>query len=297
MIPYKKLSLEDRGWVQEKLRQSGFRGSEYCFVNQYLWGGQMGMEAALVEGCLCTVYTSDRPEALHDFPAGRGKLKQAVERLLEDDRRRGKVPVIRGILEESRQWMEESFPSVFSYEEKREEWDYLYRVEKLAQLKGRKFHGKRNHIARFKENGEWAYEEMGTENIPDCREMYHYWLTQNKGRLDASIQKEIKVVEGCFDHFGFLGLSGGIIRREGKVAAFCIGEPLTEDTFIVHIEKGDTDIQGAYPMINQQFLVHGMEGFAYVNREDDLGQEGLRRAKLSYQPELLLKKYSARLIQ
>lgn len=294
MISYKKLTLADRKWVQEKLQQSGFRGSEYCFANQYLWGNLIGMEAALVEGCLCTVYQGEGMESVHDFPTGNGQLREAVELLLEDDRQKGKVTVIRGVLEECRQWMERNFPSRFLFEERRDEWDYLYRVEKLAQLSGRKFHGKRNHIARFHENGKWSYESMGTENIPACREMYQNWITQNRSRLDVSIEKEFQVVEGCFTHFAALGLSGGVLKSNDRVAGFCIGEPLTEDTYIVHIEKGDIAIQGAYPMINQQFVLHNMEHFEYVNREDDLGQEGLRRAKLSYQPDILLKKYSAR---
>ena len=293
MIPYREITLADKGWMQEKLRESGFRGSEYCFPNQFLWGNLIGMKAAEVEGCLCTAYQAHGLEASHDFPAGAGDTGEAVRAVLEDDRQQGRHTVFRGIQEEEKVWMETVFPGRFAYEEKRDEWDYLYSVEALAGLKGKKYHGKRNHIARFCDGGSWEYGALDHNGIEACRSMYEEWLAQNEERLDASAVKEKAVVDGCLTYFKELDLQGGMLKRDGCLAGFCIGSVLTDDTFIVHIEKARTDIQGAYPMINRQFVLHNMEGFRYVNREDDLGIEGLRRAKLSYHPEFLLKKYSA----
>lgn len=293
MIPYKKITLADRDWMLKKLRQSGLRGSEYCFTNQFLWGNLIGMKAAEVEGCLCTAYRVEGQTAAHDFPTGEGDKATAINAVLEDDRQQGRQTVFRGVPEDEKAWMESTFPGLFSYEEKRDEWDYLYSVEELAYLQGRKFHGKRNHIARFKDQGNWEYCPLEETLLEPCGRMYERWLEQNSDRLDASAVKEKTVVEGCLSHFKELKLQGGVLFREGSVVGFCIGSVLTKDTFIVHIEKAYTDIQGAYPMLNQQFVLHNMEGFRYVNREDDLGIEGLRRAKLSYHPELLLKKYTA----
>lgn len=293
MISYKKITLADKGWIQEKLRESGYRGSEYCFPNQFLWGNQIGMKAALVQDCLCTSYPDQGRQSVHDFPAGAGDRKSAILSVWEDDRQQGRQTVFRGVQEAEKAWMETVFPDCFIYEEKRDEWDYLYSVEALSGLKGKKYHGKRNHIARFCDGGSWTYEALGGSSLPQCRRMYEDWLVRNGERLDASAVKEKAVVEGCFSLFRELDLQGGVLRREGEVVAFSIGSVLTPDTFIVHIEKAYADIQGAYPMINQQFVLHNMEGFRYVNREDDLGIEGLRRAKLSYHPQMLLKKYTA----
>ena len=293
MIPYREITLSDKEWMQEKLRESGLRGSEYCFPNQFLWGSLIGMKAAEVEGCLCTAYQVKGQKAAHDFPTGAGDRKGAVLAVLEDDRQQGRHTVFRGIPEEERAWMESVFPGRFAYEEKRDEWDYLYSVEALAGLKGKRYHGKRNHIARFCDGGSWEYEELDDSSVMPCRLMYEEWLARNEERLDASAAKEKAVVDGCLTYFRELGLQGGVLKREGGLVGFCIGSVLTDDTFIVHIEKARTDIQGAYPMLNRQFVLHNMDGFRYVNREDDLGLEGLRKAKLSYHPELLLKKYSA----
>lgn len=293
MICYREIKLSDRDWMRERLRQSGFPGSEYCFTNQFLWGGISSMRIAEVEGMLCTVYPAMNGKRIHDFPVGSGDPEKVIRTLAADDGERGGQTVIRGILEEKKSWMEEAFPGLFEYEESRKEWDYLYPVEKLSKLAGQKYHGKRNHIARFQSGGDWSYESMRTENIPECRAMYEEWLAQNRERLDDSLEQERYVVEGSFRWFKELELQGGVLRQQGRVVAFCIGEPLTEDTYIVHVEKAYPRIPGAYPMINWQFVQHGMEGFTFVNREDDLGLEGLRRAKLSYRPDPLLKKYTA----
>lgn len=293
MISYNRVTLDDREWMREKLKESNFRGSEYCFTNQYLWGNVFDMKAALVEECLCTVYNR-KSYMLHDFPVGAGQTLKAMEALLQDDQEKGCTSIFRGIFEEQREWMEQNFPGKFFFTEKREEWDYLYLTDSLASLSGRKYHSKRNHIARFEEAGPWHYEEMTQGNIPQCREMYQNWLIQNQERLDASVQTEQEIVEGCFSQFKELGLQGGVLFRGDSVVAFTIGAPLNTDTFIVHIEKANTEIQGSYPMINREFVRHNMMDYQYVNREDDLGLEGLRKAKLSYRPELLLQKYEAR---
>lgn len=297
MITYKNITLEDRGWMMERLRASDFRGSEYCFANQFLWGKVLGMEAADVEGCLCTRYPRQGDTVTHDFPAGNGDRERTVRLILEDDRENGCVTVLRGMLEPEKDWLEQIFPGKFQICDKRAEWDYLYSVEALGRLSGKKYHGKRNHIARFQKNGSWSYEELNGDNMQECIQMYYDWLVQNRERLDDSAQREKVVVEGSFGLWRELGLQGGLLRQEGRVVAFCVGEPLNSDTYIVHLEKAYPQVQGAYPMINQQFVLHVMEGFAYVNREDDMGLEGLRKAKLSYHPELLLEKYSARLLE
>ena len=114
---------------------------------------------------------------------------------------------------------------------------------------------------------------------------------------DEGLKKERCAVENAFAHFEAEGLLGGLLREEtgGPVIAYTMGRPLNSDTFIVHIEKAFHDIQGAYPLINQQFVEHNCQGFTYVNREDDTGAEGLRKAKLSYRPAILLDKYYATL--
>lgn len=280
--------------MQGKQRQSDFRGSEYCFTNQYLWGNIYNMRVGLVEDFLCTIYEKEGNVAVHDFPVGDGDVKSVIEALLEDDKNSGRKTQFRGILEEQKKVLEELFPDKFEFDTNMDEWDYLYPMEVLSKLSGRKYHGKRNHISRFKGQNNWEYEAMTRDNVSLCQTMYQEWLTLYADRLDDSIANEVVMLEGCFNQFETLGLEGGLLKVDDKVVAFTIGEPLNSDTYIVHIEKAFSEIQGAYPMINQQFVQHNMQQFEYVNREEDMGIEGLRKAKMSYLPNPHLQKYSAK---
>ena len=154
-------------------------------------------------------------------------------------------------------------------------------------------HGKRNHIARFQDEDDWCYEELNDSNIEECRNMTYTWIKMRAEKWNEEMELEMSVLHEAFDHRKELGLVGGIIRKAGQIVAFSIGEPLNSDTYVVHFEKAFPDMQGAYPMINQQFVLHACEDYTYVNREEDTGDPGLRKAKMSYYPEILLKKYVA----
>ena len=187
----------------------------------------------------------------------------------------------------------EWFPGEFEIYSDRADADYVYTTEKLTSLKGKKLHGKRNHIARFMDDGDWRYEPMTQQNIPECRRMAKEWASLRADKWNDDMEQEIGVLEVAFTNFNELGLTGGVLYKVDKMVAFTIGEALNEDTFVVHFEKAFPDLQGAYPMINQQFVLHAAQDFQYVNREEDTGDLGLRKAKLSYYPEILLKKYWA----
>ena len=182
-------------------------------------------------------------------------------------------------------------PGRFLIEGDRNDYDYIYTREKLATLAGKKLHGKRNHIARFKDSGDWSYEPMTAENVEECRTMTYTWIHMREEKWNEEMNQEISVLHEAFDHMQELGLVGGVLRRDGQIVAFSIGERLNSETFVVHFEKAYPDLRGAYPMINQQFVLHECEGYAYVNREEDTGDPGLRKAKLSYYPDILLPKY------
>ena len=187
--------------------------------------------------------------------------------------------------------MESFYPGRFQVEYDRDEADYVYEREKLATLAGKKLHGKRNHINKFKSLYEdWTYESLNDENVEDCFQMALKWRNQNGCDEDHEKNAEMCVTLNSLRLYKELGMVGGIIRVAGKIVAFCIGEPVSEDTFVVHIEKAFPEIEGAYPMINQQFVLHECMEYQYVNREEDTGAEGLRKAKLSYRPVFLVEK-------
>ena len=158
-------------------------------------------------------------------------------------------------------------------------------------LAGKKLHSKRNHVNRFKEmNPGWTYESMSEDNLEDCFQMALKWHQENGCENDCGKMAEMCVTLNSLRLFKELELVGGVLRIDGEVVAFTVGEAVTNDTFVVHIEKAFADIQGAYPMINQQFVLNECENYQYINREDDTGAEGLRKAKLSYRPVFLVEK-------
>lgn len=292
MINFREIRLEDKEWMTQKLQEDDRQGCEYTFGNNYIWRNIYRVEVAELHDCCVIKFDADGDDCFA-YPIGNGDKRQVILDLIEDAKERGQKLRLDSILSQDKAQLEEWFPGLFAVSEERDGFDYIYTVEKLTKLAGKKLHGKRNHIARFKENHEWSYEPMTTENKQECLEMNRKWCDRVACKWNQDMSDEFCAVQEAVAHFEELQLSGGVLRAEGEVVAFTIGEPLNSNTFVVHVEKAFPDIQGAYPMINQQFVEHTCQEFQYVNREDDTGAEGLRKAKLSYYPDILLEKYSA----
>jgi len=289
-LPFRKIDISDRPWVTEKLKESNFMGCDYSFTNSFIWRNSHDIQVLDYKGfCLL------KSKYAYTYPSGNGNIKEAIEALITDAEQREISFVMRGITADNVTKLESLFPGYFDYEDIRDESDYIYLTEKLSTLSGKKLQSKRNHILRFKDNPDWTYEPINDDNIADCYEFSLEWCRFNGCYQNEDLHKEHCAVLQAFRYFHDLKLNGGLIRREGKVVAFSMGEPLNSDTYVIHIEKADPNIQGAYPIINQQFVLHNCQGFKYINREDDAGDEGLRQAKLSYKPEMILSKYNLKL--
>ncbi len=193
--------------------------------------------------------------------------------------------------------LEESFEGQFVYSYDDGNNDYIYNASDLAELRGKKYHGKRNHITNFKKNNpDWCYEEISEDNISDCIELHTNWI-YDKDQNDSDYSLEFESVLTGFENYKKLGFKGGIIRVNSKAIAYTYGEKGANGCFVSHFEKAPADIQGAYAIINQEFAKRLLEdGYEFINREEDLGIEGLRKAKQSYHPSLWLKKESAKYI-
>ena len=187
-------------------------------------------------------------------------------------------------------------PGRFEYQLNRSVSDYLYTTEKLIHLTGKKLQSKRNHVNRFKRENNWQYQTLTGNRalVDECKEMLEKWMVLNE-KEDPSLVYDDSATTQMLYHFEYLDLKGGVIRVDGEIVAFTVGEMLTQDTLVVHVEKAYASMHGAYAIINQQFIENEASGFLYVNREEDMGMENLRQAKLSYQPDILLEKFNARL--
>ncbi len=291
-LDYKEVTLNDKQWVESLLKMSDRGSLEYNFTTCFVWRHIYNFHIARLDDYLILRSDPNNPSFL--FPAGKGPLEPVIKTLAAEAKDKGVPLVFNTVLPNDKAKLEELYPGKFEFEYYRNGADYIYETQSLATLSGKKLSAKRNHIHRFLDNHPtWQYEPVSKANIDDIKQMNMAWCLQAGCNQDSGLNDEYCAVEQAMRHYDELGLSGGLIRAEGRVVAFSMGDPLNEDTFLVHFEKAFADIQGAYPMINQQFVQHNCMDFAYVNREEDAGVQGLRHAKLSYNPERLVEKYIA----
>ena len=202
--------------------------------------------------------------------------------------------IMRAVTESFAELLETEYPGMFYLEEERDLADYMYLGEDLRELKGRKYHSKRNHLSNFRKNyPDYVYESMTADMVEEVWQYLEDWCGQKacSGSLDTGLHCEQKAIREALDHFEALDYKGAVIRIDGKIAAFTLGEMLNDETVVIHVEKANGAITGLYGAINQEFLLHEWPEAKYVNREEDTGAEGLRKAKLSYHPVELIKKY------
>ncbi|MBQ4370497.1 MAG: DUF2156 domain-containing protein [Oscillospiraceae bacterium] len=270
--------------------------SELSFNTTYLWQGSFA-SAACMHGSRLILKSTAGHHCAYSFPIGGGELAPAIDAISEDAAENGCPLVIRCITPENRQKLEDAFPGRFVFSENRDAFEYVYTAEALAELSGKKLHAKRNHINRFISEYDWSFAPLTPADIPECRSMSRVWASENEGKSGIGFYMDLAALETAFRDYEKLSLIGGVLRVSGKIAAFTIGSKINTDTFDVHFEKAFTGIDGAYTMINREFVRYVrsiMPDIKYINREDDMGSEGLRKAKLSYHPDHMVLKYTAR---
>lgn len=293
MIDFYSLSFNDREWITHRLLEDDRQACEYSFANNYLWRDIYGVKMAKEQGCLIFQF-EDGDEHCYTIPIGAGNRKGALDALIAMEREKGRGLVLGTLMQSDLDWLEQNYPGQYKVETNRDDYDYVYTTEKLSTLSGRKLHGKRNHIARFKDGNNWLYRDMMPEDAGECLRFLDLWKEAESENWNDEMENELHINRRALRHLADLVLDGGVLYKGGRLVAFCIGEPLNSNTYVVHIEKALASVQGAYPMINQQFVLHHCQDYEYVNREEDTGDEGLRKAKLSYQPALLVEKFQAR---
>ena len=300
MIDFRTPQLADKGWMDQLLRRSDYRGCEYNFTNLYTWKDAYRHQVAQADNFLL-VRLCGGLGCSYLYPAGSGDRTAIINALRADAEAQGQPLRLVCIPKAQTEELEALFPGQFRFEADRDGWDYLYEIDRLADLGGKKLHGKRNHINRFLENNpSWVYEPITPDTLAECLEMDKEWYRRSMIREGAAEERDLgdegRALRLAIDHYHELGLEGGLIRVYGEVVAFTMGDMLSSDTYDVHFEKAYGELQGAYAMINREFArwvrEHHPE-IKYLNREDDMGVPGLRKAKESYYPDLLVEKHTA----
>lgn len=290
MIEFRKPLLGDKPRVDEYLRKSNFRGCEYTFGNIFVWSAHFNTEICFNDG-FCFEKTGAGDDTMFVYPYGEGSVEEAVGKIREYAEANG-LPCVICANKAITGKITELFPEVKA-ELYRDFCDYVYYALDLEELKGKKYHAKRNHLNRFYEN-DWSFEAMSAQNIPECLVMNELWRAENvtDDSEDAKSKTiELEIVKRSLEFFEELGYTGGVLRVEGEVQAFTFGEPSAENTFVVHAEKALRKYQGAYAAINREFVKSLGKKYTYIDREEDTGSENLRKAKMSYNPVFLEEKF------
>ncbi len=290
-MDFRKITLNDKEWIIDRLAVDKFYGSEYCFSTIFNWQEQENTMVTAFETFAVLRRGKDKVEYCYFGHGDREKLIAALE---EDAAAFGKPLCFYGLMEQEKNRLEELFPGRFEFSEVEESFDYCYSWETLAELKGRKLANKRNHIKKFiLDAPDWKYEPMYEDNITDCKQMAESWYERRFAATGEEMCDEKKALFSALDNFREQNLIGGLIRVKGKVEAFTLGYPVSEKAIVVHFEKANPNIPGSYQMINNQYALNSCKSFSIINREDDMGIENLRSSKLSYDPVELLVKYKA----
>ena len=292
MIPFKDIELQDNELITSFTLNSPRRNCDLSFSNLCSWRFLYNTKFAIMDGFLLLKFWADG-ELVYMMPIGNGDLNKVLDALIEDANREGAPFCLLGICAGMCSELETFMPGRFQFTADRDYADYVYLRSDLATLSGKKFQAKRNHINKFKKTYNYEYTPITADRIRECLDLEAEWCKVNNCDQHEGTGNERRALIYALHNFDALGLTGGILHVEGKIAAFTFGMPINQDTFGVHVEKADTRIDGAYAMINYEFANHIPEQYIYINREEDLGIEGLRKAKLSYQPAIILEKYVA----
>lgn len=292
---FKPIELKDRDHIQEILWRYQPQTSELTFTNLFIWRSHYEIQWSMYRDwltILCTTKTNGSYALLPIGPPSRLEVVRLLLRWLGEEKKEEKPAIQRA---DQLLVSEIEGAKDLLIEPTRDHFDYVYRSEDLIQLAGRKYHSKRNHINNFLSIYSFTYAPLSEESVKACLELTENWCELHRCEEDMNLLDEWEAARQALNHFGALKIEGGVVLIGNKVEAFALGELLNEKTMVVHIEKANSAIPGLYAMINQQFCEKLCRNVSFVNREQDLGEPGLRQAKLSYFPDHLVEKFQIRL--
>lgn len=287
-LAFRELTVQDTKWATPMLQASSRIGCEYSYTTLYMWRKFYHVKLAK-QGAFLFFSSGEKTPSF--LPPIGPSLQEGME-LLKAHTTALNIPLhLHGVDEKTYLALSALYPARITKEERPEDFDYLYKSKDLAELSGKAYHGKRNHIAAFSRKYDWQYETLCDDNVNDIRELSKQWCKEKGDCQDRGLQQETCAIQEVLHHRRELSLNGGLIRVAGKAVAFTLGSPINDRVYDIHVEKALSEYATAYTVINREFAKTLTE-YDYLNRENDMGIEGLRRAKQSYRPSIHLKKLS-----
>lgn len=301
IIDFKPIEKTDKPVFDKFYNARYYENGHFTFTNQYMWRKPYNIQWTIEDDVLYTI-TKWRDKVSMLQPLGaEDKMQEAIAKMIEffannaGDKKLSIGGIDKYFADELRKFPDAKFEvTLTDYN-----FDYVYLADDLINLAGRKYHSKKNHLNSFRNNYPTAnYLPITKDIIPKCREELNDWYENKSPELpdDPFLALERNAINEVLDNFCDFNLKGGAIELDGRIIAFTFGEQLNSDTAVIHVEKADPDIRGAYPAINQGFVAHEWADMKYINREEDMGLEGLRKAKESYKPIKMIEKFNATIV-
>lgn len=295
MLEWSIPEAEDEDWINSCIAVSGTMASDASFANIYLLRNKYSTKISRYKDFIIRKYSGKGARCGYTFPLGKGDVAKALAEIEKDAKECGERLQFAFVTEEQKEVLENAMQARFCYSSDAGDSDYIYLRSELASLSGKAFHKKKNHFSKFvRTYPDYKYYEIGACNIYDAQKVADAWYYEHLQDEDASQLAEYKAIKEALENFEELGLIGGIIYVNDSPCAMTIASKINENTVDVHFEKavGEYALNGGYAAINKLFS-EKLGGVTWLNREEDIGIEGLRKAKLSYRPKIMLKKYSA----
>lgn len=294
MLSFKELELGDKTLFETYTLCHGYHNLEASFANIFLWRKAWNIQIATDEYAMYLLLDDGKSKQfmlspfLQNCDINFGQPLKNCEEYMQS--KFGKGLLIKGVTEQKMNKIQKDCPDEYTFSADRGNFEYVYLSEDLCELKGKKYHGKRNHINKLLSNHSFEYRRYSNADYDTCISLQQQWM-QSKEELLEEYEQELALIKEALANLDVLNLRCGLLFVDGKLEGFTIGEKFQGDMAIIHIEKANPNIQGAYPLINREFIKNEWCDVKYINREEDMGLEGLRKAKLSYNPVYLLEKY------
>jgi len=289
MDDFKPIELPDKPVFDNFFYQDPPQTSELTFTNLFMWRLRYRPRWTVWAGCLIIVLSRGDDQIFGLPPVGMGDKARALDFLFD---RLGEMTSEPTVSRVGRDFVEKHVDSQrFTATPDRANSDYVYLASDLINLPGNKFHRKKNHVNRFARTYQFEYRALDSDVVHSFIGMQETWCKLRNCAENEDLVAEDRAVYEALKNYAGLGFQGGAIFVDSKVEAFALGELLNPDTAVIHVEKANPECHGLYAAINQHFCANTWTGVTFINREQDLGLEGLRKAKLSYHPHHLVEKF------
>ena len=293
-MDFSEITLNSKTEFDYYIKKHNVQVSELTFTNFFAWRYFYKFRYAIIADLLCVVSFPCKGEAFAMMPIGdvdKERFAAAFSELKKYFIDNGRKPIFKRISQDELKYFSGVGVPENSFVYDRDNSDYLYNTSDLIGLRGKKYDGKRNHINKFNRRYTYEYIPLECSLLDECSRIMEEWCGEKGCDCQDGDYCERFANMELLRNYKTLGCKGALIKTDGKFEAFTVGEMLNEDTAVIHIEKAKSSIDGLYTLINQQFTLREWSGTTYINREQDLGEEGIRKAKLSYHPVRLIDKY------